>query len=95
MVQESLIKEELFSFYSSFIQNPKELRKKALSLQEKYDGLLSYSEHAAKELISSELKQALEGLSTVEQYGMFEDNHPAFSNEKILEQANKIKKTLQ
>lgn len=94
MFQELVIKEELFSFYYSFLKNPEEERKKAVLLQEKYDGLLSYSEHASKKIISSEIKQALEGLSTVEQYGMFEEDHPAFSNKKILEQAKKIKNML-
>lgn len=86
------LRKKLLSIYKSFVNNPE--NKKILDLARrfhlKYEGLSTLDEHLVKPIVSKNILRALDGLSTIYQYGMWEKEHEAFSNEKILKKARKI-----
>ena len=90
------IKKELFFIFSSFLDNPKnkEIKEKARKMDEKYSGLLSYSQHASKEVLPKYLLNAIGNISLIYEYGIYDEDHPAFSNEKIKKRIEELMKTL-
>ena len=88
----SKMKSELIKIYDFFSKNPQD--KKISYLITKYDsiygGLTAYNETLTKSPVPKEIEQALNGLSTIYQYGLWEDTHEAFSNDKIVKEARKI-----
>ncbi|MCK4647513.1 hypothetical protein KAT24_01120 [Candidatus Pacearchaeota archaeon] len=91
-INEEKLRKELLKIYESFINNPED--KKVLSLAQeyhlRYSGLQTCNEHLVKSVISENTEKAINELSTIYQYGMHDENHPAFSNKKIIESAKKI-----
>lgn len=86
------IKKELHKLYDSFVANPndEELKTKAITLEKTYSGLIAYADLASKEIIPKNIYEALINVTSIYQYGMFDDNHPAFSKEKIMTKAKEI-----
>jgi len=90
------IKKELLFIYSSFLVNPenKDIKEKAKKIDEDYSGLLSYSQHASKEILPKHVLDAIGNISLIYEYGLYDENHPAFSKEKIKKRIEEIIKTL-
>jgi hypothetical protein len=90
------IKSELFSLFSFFLVNPnyEENKTKAMELEKKYSGLISYSNHSSNELLSEDLLKALGSISLVYEYGIYDESHPVFSKSKIKERIKNIMITL-
>jgi|SRR3989344_5604152 len=86
------IKKELLKVYEEFLKNPKDksVYKKAIFYDKNYGGLTSYNDILVKKVVPKDIEKAINGLSTIYQYGMWEKEHEAFSNEKILKKAKKI-----
>jgi GTP cyclohydrolase I len=92
-IDQQKIKKELIALFYLFLENPDDtsVKERAEKVSEKYSGLISYSEHSSKEIVSKNIKNALNSVEDITQYGLFEDDHPAFSKEKII---NNIKEQL-
>jgi hypothetical protein len=91
------IKKELKSIFSSFINDPdnEEIQNNAIKIYKKYSGLLSYAEHSSDKLVPEHILNAIGNVSRLYEYGLYEDNHPEFSKEKILEKAKSVLKSLE
>lgn len=91
------IKKELFLVFSSFIKNPEDekIKEKAIEIDKKYSGLLSYVEHSSKEIAPEFIINALGAVSLIYEFGLYDDSHEAFSKIKIKEIAKEILKTLE
>jgi len=89
---EKKMRKELIDLYEAFLINPKNklVRNVAIKYNNLYGGLSAYNEILAKQPIPKDIENALGGLSTIYQYGMWGENHEAFSDEKILKDAKKI-----
>ena len=85
------MRRELIKIYDFFLKNPQD--KGVNYLTTKYDamygGLTSYNKILVKPPVPKDLEQALNGLSTIYQYGMWGPEHN-FSNENIVRAAKKI-----
>jgi hypothetical protein len=86
------IRKELLELYKEFLENPedKALNKEITLYELKYGGLSSYNDYLKSQPIPKDIEEALNGLSTMYQYGLFEDDHKAFSNDKIISNAKEI-----
>ena len=89
------MREELIKIYEGFLKNPE--NKKIQHISTKYDeiygGLASYNEILVKKVVPEDIKMALDGLSTIYQYGSWGPEH-AFSNRKIIKRATEILQSL-
>lgn len=90
------IKKELLEVYEGFLKNPKDksVHKKAIFYDKNYGGLTSYNDILVKKVVPEDIEKAINGLSTIYQYGMWEEGHEAFSNDKIMNSAKKILENL-
>ncbi|MCC7574913.1 hypothetical protein KO361_04950 [Candidatus Woesearchaeota archaeon] len=90
------LKKELILVFSSFINNPNsdEIKEKAKKIDEQYSGLLSYSQLSSNEILSKIMLEALGNVSLICEYGMYDEDHIAFSKKKIESRIKKILKTL-
>ena len=86
------MRKELILLYENFLEKPEDqaTNKKIMAYELLYGGLSSYNEILSSQPVPKDIGGALEGLSTIYQYGMWEDTHEAFSNEKIVRHAKKI-----
>lgn len=86
------IRKELFIVFSSFIDNPEneEIKEKAKKMDEEYSGALSYARHSSKEIFPPFIIEAMGNISLIYEYGLYGEDHPAFSNEKIKEKVKEI-----
>ena len=86
------MKKELIELYENFLKTPedKSIQKKAIKYDRDFGGLQVYNDYLKSQPVPKEIETALGGLSTIYQYGLWEDNHEAFSDEKIVKEAKKI-----
>jgi hypothetical protein len=90
------MKKNLIVLYEAFLKNPddKKVQYIVKEYDKEYGGLPSYEELSIKKIIPDEIINAINGLSTLYQYGRWDESHEAFSKRKILETAQKILKEL-
>ena len=93
-VDEKKMRKELIRIYQKFLNESsrEEAINESIAYDRRYGGLAS--EHYEK-YVSADILDAIGGLSTIYQYGLYDDSHEAFSNEKILSAAKKILEELQ
>lgn len=86
------MRRELIELYEEFLANPgdKTTEKKAIKWDRNFGGLSYYNEVLASQPVPKDIERALDGLSAIYQYGLWEDSHEAYSNDKILLEAKKI-----
>lgn len=86
------MRRELIELYEEFLANPgnETTEKKAIKLDRNFGGLSYYNEILSSQPVPKDVEGALNGLSTIYQYGSWEESHEAFSNDKILLEAKKI-----
>ena len=91
-IDQDQVREELLTLFRLFLKNPdrNSCKVEAKLLSQKYTGLISYSKHSVKEVVSQELLDALNSVDDIVQYGAFDDNHPAFSKAKIMQNITRI-----
>jgi hypothetical protein len=89
---EKKMRKELIDLYEAFLKNPKSklVRNVAIKYSNLYGGLSAYNDILAQQPIPKDIENALGGLSTIYQYGIWGEYHEAFSDEKIIKDAKKI-----
>jgi len=85
-VDENVLKKELKFVIQKFLDSPgnKEVINIASNMDNHYGGLSS------RGYVNPILERGLNCLSSIYQYGVHEDDHPAFSNSKIIEYAKEV-----
>jgi len=88
-VNEKKMRKELIRIYQRFLDESsrEEAIDEAIAYDRRYGGLAT--EHYER-YISRDIFDAIGSLSTIYQYGLHDDSHEAFSNEKIISTAKKI-----
>lgn len=86
------MRKELIELYKEFLKNPRDetLNKKIIAYELQFGGLQVYNDYLKSQPVPKDIEMALSGLSTVYQYGLWEDFNEDFSNEKIISKAKKI-----
>ncbi len=86
------MKRELIGLYSKFLENPEDetTNKKIIAYELRYGGLSSYNDILSSQPVPKDIERALYGLSTIYQYGLWEDTHEAYSNKRIISAAKSI-----
>src|SRR3989344_3248213 len=88
----SKIRKNLIVLYEAFLKNPtnKKVQYIIREYDKEYGGLPSYENLSVKKIVPNELISAISGLSTIYQYGLWDESHKTFSKTQILETARKI-----
>jgi len=86
------MKKELIKLYEEFLENPEDetTNKKIIAYELQYGGLQKYNDYLKSRPVPKYIETALSGLSTIYQYGLWEDSNEYFSNEKIVSKAKEI-----
>ncbi len=86
------MRKELIVLYNKFLEGPENDKtyREIVDYHLEFAGLTAYNERLKSRPVPKDVENALHGLSTIYQYGMWEDSHIAFSNEKIIQSAKKI-----
>lgn len=90
------MKKNLITLYEAFLKNPnnEKIREIIKEYDKAYGSLPHYNDNSVKKIVPDKILSAINGLSALYQYGMWEENHEVFSDTKILKTAQKILKEL-
>ena len=80
------IKKELIKLYEEFLENPldQDVIDRIIHYSKVFGGLGSYNDYFKSLFVPKNIESALNGLSALYQYGLYENTHEAYSNEKII-----------
>ena len=86
------MRKELIRLYEEFLENPEDevISKKIIAYELIYGGLSSYNDILKSRPVPIDVERALNGLSTIYQYGLWDDSHKAFSNDRIISAAKSV-----